>query len=184
MGKLLTPTELKAYLKETGPVDPVMNVIINGVEAHLEALTGKTFGPGKAIVDEVHDGRGTNKIWAHNPIASLTALKFGRSKQETVNVASVDEVVWTPGSRRIVLPTGRAPVGHSNVWISYTSEDYLPTTAKFAVTEVATLVWRRRGNEDSRSEKIGDYWHEIVMSADESITWKDAVAQLSVARIG
>lgn len=151
--------------------------LVEAVESHLANITGVTFADAGAVTDEPHDGTGTPVLWANRPVSALSAVKLGRdvaNPTATLDVTDTDVIVIDPRyPRRLVRPLGAVfPKGSRNVHLSYTALDSRAAEAAQAVKEAVAFVWRRRGGEEARSERIGSYVRELNTSLMRLPMWK------------
>lgn len=185
MSKLVTADQMISYLNLDDQEDfEIIQEILDAAEDMLERECNRVFGIAGTVVDEVHDGTGTKTIFADKPIASLTQVRIGRKKEETIIHTDADVLTFKVGSRKLQLISRKWTAGTNNVWLDYTSQADLPELAKSAVKEAVAIIYRKRGKEDSRSEKAGDYSQELVKAIDESLTWKQAVNLLHRPSLG
>jgi hypothetical protein len=188
MSKLVTLDDMITHLKlkkASGDVRYNIQRLLDAVEDNLARECNREFGAAATIVDEPHDGSGTKLAYTNKPIAVLNGIKLGRKKESTLTHNDADIVVYAIGSRKIVRTDGCVwPEGVRNVWLSYDAAADIPELAILAVKDVVALTFRRMGSEDSRSEKIGDHWQQMVLAIDESLWWSQAISLLHRPTLG
>jgi hypothetical protein len=175
---LVSPEDAALWLGITNEAERAsLGPLVEAVEAHLSDITGVRFGAAGVITDEPHNGTGLPHLWLDQPVATLTAIKIGRdlaTPSLTLDVADPDVVlVDARFPRRIVRPLGATfPRGTRNVHVTYTALDHRPADAAMALKEAVAFVWRRRGSEEARTEKIGTYVREISNAFMRLPMWK------------
>jgi hypothetical protein len=148
--------------------------------------TGRPFQAASAARTERRDGTGGASCWLDYPIAALTSVKLGYDSSapiETLTVTDPAVLVWRVGSKRLTRVDGGifgsfgAPL-----WIQavYDTAADLPDDAALAVLRVTAAIWRQRGAEDVKSERVGGYSADLEKAAEGDPMWQMAVQQYRV----
>ncbi len=172
-----------------GGADQVV-ALAGQVEALLVSQCGRTE---RAFQDaaqgrvEYRDGTGRPSLWLDYPIAVLTSVTIGpdhAAPSATLPVNDQTALVWSAGSPRLVRVDG-------GVWgcldeprivrVTYDAAADLPADAALAVLRVTAAVWRQRGAEDVKSERVGGYSADLAAAADSDPIWQAVVEQHRVS---
>jgi hypothetical protein len=184
---LATLAEYKAYLGDDPtslPADAVLQNILDGTEAELEAALGRTHRPFAAALtarEETHDGTGTGVLFLDYPIATIASLALGHDIDAPVETLDPDDkavVVWQAGSARVArVDCGRFGCARdpNYVHVTYDTQADLPADCKLALLEVAAGVYRKQGDEHLASERMGPYSVEFRSAVAASSAWSDAL---------
>ena len=156
------------------------------VEALLVSQCGRTERPFQAATTgrvEYRDGTGRPTLWLDYPVAALTAVTLGpnhAAPSETIAVNDQTKLVWSAGSPRLVRVDGGAWGCLDEpriVKVTYDAGADLPSDATLAVLRVTAAVWRQRGAEDVRTERVGGYAADLAAAAESDPIWQAMVAQ-------
>lgn len=165
--------------------DTVLTGIRDGVEALLESQTNQEFSPAQYGLIEIHDGTGTDTLWARRPISDIGDITLTYGPLDAITTLSITAVSkFRVGHRRIRCIMYSFPEGVNNVQLTYDTVANIPAIGVLAVKEASAAIFRRIGSEDARSEGVGTFSHVLLRDLDESIFWKKAVTALSIFPIG
>jgi len=192
MADLVTLGDVKAFIADVPDTDDTMlQSLLDQIEDTLEQDCGRAARPFAAPQlgrQEVHDGTGTAILWLDYPITALTSLIIGPSTaapDETLAVADPAVLSWTMGSARVCRVDGgvfpRLPL---RVHVTYDAGADLPALAALAVTRAAALIYRQRGAEDVKSERLGAWSADYGAVAQADPVWQRAVAALRTGGFG
>lgn len=159
------------------------------VETLLLAQCRRDLRPFQAAVTgrvETKDGNGSASLWLDYAPTALTSVLLGynpASPIETLAVADPAVLVWKAGQRRLSRVDGGVfgSVGAPNwVQVTYNAAADLPTDAALAVLRVTAAIWRQRGAEDVKSERVGGYAADLEKAAEGDPIWQAALAKYRV----
>lgn len=154
----------------------------SAAEELLEQQTGQTFGAAEAAVVEDIDGYGTQTIWTKRRIGELTSIEIndGYSEPATfITPLDITQDVRIEHQRRIRSRSYRFPCGIQNIRVTFDSDANQPELAKAAILELVSILWKRRGSEEARSEQLGTFTHVFLRDVTkESNMWRMAIEAL------
>lgn len=164
-------------------------VLAGQVEALLLTQCGRTDRPFQGAGSnrtEYRDGTGRATLWLDYPVAALTSVQLGpdhANPSETLPVNDQTQLVWAAGSPRLVRVDGGvwgALEAPRIVKVVYNTAADLPADATLAVLRVTAAIWRQRGAEDVRSERVGGYSADLAAAAESDPIWQLVVGQFRV----
>lgn len=137
----------------TNADDDLLVQLINSATDLIERRCGRRFAK-TTYAGELQDGDGSDELLLNQyPIAA----------DEPVEV-SIDGVALNPtefqayDQEGMLYRRARWPRGHRNVSIAYTAGyETIPADLAQAANEIVTLLYRRRKNLESSSEKVGEF---------------------------
>lgn len=160
------------------------------VEALLLAQCRRADRPfqlAQAARVEFRDSTGGRKLWLDYPVATLTSVLLGpdhAAPSETLDVADQTELVWAVGSKKLERVDGGV-FGCADrprfVKVTYDAQADLPSDATLAVIRVTAALWRQRGAEDVKSERVGGYSADLEKVAEGDPVWQMVVQQYRAA---
>lgn len=181
MSDLATVAQVQAHLNvPTSQDQQLLSDWIDRLDNLLAILTRQLYLKGTTqapVVLESQNGSGRTWVWVTRPIATLTTLLVGPDKNnplETFTVTDVNSVAVDPRrTRRIVRTDGAIfPAGVANIWVSYTPADNIPFGATAALIEGVSMIYRRRGSEDAKSESVNGFSHTLEQDLMNLPAWK------------
>lgn len=185
------PTVLNFLALGEGDAGADQAVALAGqVEALLLAQCRRRARPFQGVTSgrvESHDGTGGPSLWLHYPPTALTSVKLGydpTTPLESLTVADPAVLVWKVGQRRITRVDGGifGCADRANwVEVTYDTAADLPDDAALAVLRVTAAIWRQRGAEDVKTERVGGYSADLEKAAEGDPVWQMAVQQYRVA---
>jgi hypothetical protein len=186
--KLVPLADLSEYVEapEDGSHDALLTTIRDAVESLLESQTNQEFGVAEYDREEIHDGTGTNTIYARRPIGDITDITLTYGETDSLTTLSITNTAkFRVGKRRIKTLYYIFPEGPDNIILTYDALANQPALAVQAVKEVCATLYRRIGSEDARSEDTGSFSHVLLRDiSKESLLWSQAVGSLSIFPIG
>lgn len=172
--------------------DAVLEQLIDDVETLFLAQCGRSARPFQAAETgrvEVKDGTGSRFLWLDYEATALTELVIGfdfTDPDETLDTTDVQVLAWHANSRRIVRRDGGrfGCLGEADVVrVTYDAAADLPRDVAVAITRVVASVWRQRGSEDVKAERIGPYDATYTAVAEQEPLWQLAVANHREVRV-
>lgn len=172
---------------------PIVERLIDQVEALFLAQTSRTHRPfqaAQAARVEVHDGNGQAWLYLHYPVAALTAVKVGAdatAPDETLAVSDLKVLRFGVGGRRLQRVDG-GTFGCAGdprvVHVTYDAQADLPADATVAILRAVAALYRQRGSEDAKSERVGGFASDLSDFATDDPTWRAAVAAHRELHVG
>ena len=113
--------DLKDFLPREEPGDDaILQPLLDMIEELLESKTGKNFTIGGAIVDEPHDGSGTNRLRLDSPPLTIdAAIKVGEVLASPDSTIPAADIIVDQARRRITYQGNRIfRRGTRNIFVS------------------------------------------------------------------
>ena len=188
MAELVALADLQTFLGITaGTDDALLTSMTAQVKALLEADCGRSEAPFQDAQTnrvEVKDGTGQPGIWLDYPLATVSEVLLGQNftaPDETLAVADPTVLLVTAGQRRLVRRDGGTfgEAGEAGiVRVTYTTQADLPKVASLAVMRGVAAIYRQRGSEDAKTERVGGYETELAELLRSDGVWQEAVRTL------
>jgi hypothetical protein len=190
--QLVPVEELQAFLNvPEGTDEDVLLALIDVVQSLFEAACNRHERPfmASAVRTEVRDGTGSSALFLDYPISALTSVTLGynaAAPEETLDVADKSVLVWGANGERIMRVDGGV-FGELDqpryVQVVYTTADHFPAPARLAVLRGAAAVYRQRGSEDARTERLGGYSTDLARVLEDQPEWHAGIAACWVSRV-
>ncbi len=189
---LVTVAEQQTFLNVGSTIDTdLLTALIEEVQALFEAACNRAERPFAATATrtEVKAGTGSRSLFLDYPITSITSVKLGydpATPDETLDATDRAVLVFGAGSEQLVRVDG-GTFGELDqpryVQVVYVTADHFPAAARMAVLRGVAVVYRQRGSEDARAERIGGYSADLAKLLEDQPEWQAGVAACWVPRV-
>mgnify|MGYP001563856679 CR=1 FL=1 len=189
---LVTIAELESFLNVSSGTDTtLLTALLDEVQTLFEAACNRHERPFAASASrtEVQHGTGTASLFLDYPATAITSVKLGYDPavpDETLDPADKTVVIWGAGADRLTRVDGGV-FGTLDqpryVQVVYTTGELFPAPARLAVLRGTATVYRQRGSEDARAERIGGYSTDLAKLLEDHPEWQAGIAACWVPRV-
>ena len=205
MSDLVPLTDMIAFLGDAKAAqespDGVLDKTLTQVEGLLEHDCNRELLPFQAAEParaEIHDGTGRSTLWLDYPVETVLDAVLGHdvTKPEVIiDVTDPTELAIKVGQRDLRRITGnggtfglggrRRGIERGPAWgrfrdpnfvhVTYDTADDLPDSAKIAVLRGTALLWRQRGVEEVKTQRMPDVTLALKAMIADMPEWQKAV---------